>query len=478
VTQMLKDEALIVLASAIDETHDGLAHFTDRLKEIDDIPAFWWGDYPVWVSERKHHGLSAWPLSYDSHARLSICCPAGKSQYIVQTLAVKAFAARTLKHKLTDAEFSLLLDLATGLSVEGSAHKANVEVSTRRKQLQMIFRKLDVVSQVELISLVGQLVARFSSTLSALCVNNGIHWGDYTRHLPTGVRCGILQDADHGIVRYLEIGPVTGQTVIILHPMIFPEIDQNDVALFDELGWRTLWPIRTGCLSVGGSMTKDWSEHFEKSASDIRAIQQMCVDGPVLLIALVSSGAYATRFAERFPNCVKQIDFVSTCFSSGKGKSRDGYFGDFLLRGLRQNGRLAAVAIQHLVKAAFVPDQLEKTLRRIFRGSPKDQEVLDHEFNTSAGTERVTCAIRQSVASMRMDYLSQLNFCWTRTKQLGVSVQFWHGAQDTVHPLSDMTEFSQKITCKPPKVIAEMGHLTQGKPLRETFRKIAATYSK
>jgi len=325
---------------------------------------------------------------------------------------------------------------------------------------------------------VGQLVGRFSTILAALSAEDGTGWGDYLRHLPTGVRCGVLEDADHGPVRYLEIGPVTGQPIVILHPMIFPDISQDDVALFHTLGWRTLWPIRAGCLTASGAAPKNWSEHFERSVSDIRAIQQMCVGAPVPLVALVSSGAYATGFAECFPKCVKQIDYVSTCFSSGKGKSRDVYFGDFLLRSLRQNGRLAAVAVQHLVTAVFRQDQLETSLRRIFRGSPKDEEIIVSEFNTPAGAERMTFAIRQSVASMRLDYLSQLNFCWPRAKKLCVPVQFWHGAQDTVHPLSELTAFSQKITSRPPRIIAEMGHLTQGEPMRETFRQIAATYSK
>lgn len=477
-SQMLKEEALVVLASTVDETHDGLASFSNQLDEIDDVPTFWWGDYPVWVLVNGQQSLNAWPLRYDNHERLSIVCPMGQREYILDSAALREFATSTSGKKLTEAEFSLFLDLATGLSVEESARKASVVISTRRKQLQLIFRKLDVVSQVELISLVGQLVGRFSTTLAAFSAEDGTGWRNYLHHLPTGVRCGVLEDADHCPVRYLEIGPATGRPVVILHPMIFPDISQEDVALFHILGWRTLWPIRTGCLSVAGAVSKDWATHFERSASDIRAIQQMCVGGTVPLIALVSSGAYATGFAERFPNCVKQIDFVSTCFSSGKGKSRDVYFGDFLLRSLRQNGRLAAVVVQHLVKAIFRQDQLETSMRRIFRGSPKDQEIIDSEFNTSAGAERITFVIRQSVASMRMDYLSQLKFCWIRAKKLRVPVQFWHGAQDTVHPLSELTAFSERITSKPPQIIAEMGHLTQGEPLRETFRQIAATYSK
>jgi len=149
---MLKEEALVVLASAVNETHDGLANFSDRLSEIDEVPAFWWGDYPVWVVETRQQSLNAWPLRYDNHARLSVVCPMGQSEYTLDSSALREFATRTYGKKLTEAEFALFLDLATGLSVEESARKASVAVSTRRKQLQLIFRKLNVASQVELIS--------------------------------------------------------------------------------------------------------------------------------------------------------------------------------------------------------------------------------------------------------------------------------------------------------------------------------------
>ncbi len=475
---MLKDEAMAVIASAVEETHDGLAQFTEKLKVIDEVPAFWWEDHPVWISKSPRQHLNAWPLKFAEDDRILICSPEGERQYSLQIAALKDYATRSFDKAMTASEFALFLDLATGLSVEESAASANVAISTRRKQLQMTFRKLDVVGQVELVSLANQLISRFSTELTKAVVNDETQWGGYVHHLPTGARCGVVEGPDHDPVRYLEIGPVTGRPVIILHPMVFPHLDEHDVRLFDELGWRTLWPIRPGCLSVHGTTSKDWAVHCDRSASDIYIMQRICAGSPTPIIAMVSSGAYATEFAEKHPDCVQQIDFVSTCFSSGKGKTRDVYFGDFLLRGLRQNGRLTTVAIQHLAAVVFNKDQLETTLRRIFKGSRVDQDLLGLDFGSPSRRDRIKFAVRNSVESMRLDYLSQLHFCWSRTRKLGMPLQFWHGAQDKVHNLDDLTPFSQKISGKPPKVIAEMGHLTQGTPMRQAFRQIADTYSK
>ncbi|UWR23439.1 helix-turn-helix transcriptional regulator [Sulfitobacter sp. S190] len=467
-----------VIASSVDETHDGLALFSEKCREIDEVPAFWWGDYPVWIADIPRQRPNVWPLRFEGADRVLVCSPDAERQYCVQTAALKAFVTDTLDTKLTAAEFAVFLDLATGLSLEESASSAEVAVATRRKQLQTAFRKLDVVGQSELVSLANQLINRFSIVLARMIGRDETHWGGYVGHLPKGVRCGVLEGPDHDPVRYLEIGPVTGRPVIVLHPMIFPHIDPRDVEMFHTLGWRTFWPIRAGCLSVAGTTSKDWAAHCDRAVSDIHTVRGLCSDVSVPVVAMVSSGAYATAFAEKYPDHVQRIDFVSTCFTSGKGKSSDGYFGEFLLRGLQQNGRLAAIAIQHLATAVFGKEQLETTLRRIFKGSRTDMDLLDAEFGDPARRERITFAIRHSIESMRLDYLSQLNFCWSRTRKLGVPIQFWHGAQDAVHDLEEVVPFSHRIAGKPPEVVRDMGHLTQGAPMRQVYRRIAATYSK
>jgi hypothetical protein len=260
--------------------------------------------------------------------------------------------------------------------------------------------------------------------------------------------------------------------------MIFPNIDEEDVTFCDDLNLRLIWPVRSGCLSFGGARTRSWDQHCRNSVEDIRTVQSAITNNPVPLLALVSTGAYATAFAEKYLGCVERIDFVATCFSSGKGKSRDVYFGDFLLRSLRQNGRIALAAIHHISSAVFKRDQFEKTLRRVFRGSSADQEILDEEFGSDERVERIKFTIRHSIGSMRLDYLSQLNFCWKTARDIEVPMSFWHGSQDTVHKASDLNALSQRVTGRPPELIEQLGHLTQAAPLRETLRRIAATYSR
>ena len=477
-SQAQHSEALTVIASTVDETHDGLARFTSKLQSIDDVPSFWWNDFPVWSSSSALDQLPSWPIQKGDDGRIVVLSPDGTAQYQIEIALLIEFAAEAFNSPLSEAEFLLFVDLATGLSVEDAALRDGVALSTRRKQLQNCFRKLGVSSQGELISLANRVVFRLSEALHSQSRNGDSDWKAYLPFVPSGVRCGVIESSDHKAVRYLEFGAVTGKAVIVLHPMVFPNIDDEDVKQCQLLGLRMIWPVRAGCLSQGGASFNDWDVHCRRAVQDIRTVQQELVGTSVPVIALVSTGAYATGFAKEFPACVERIDFVSTCFSSGKGKSRDVYFGDFLLRNLRQNGRMAIVAIQHISGAVFRRNQFEKTLRRVFRGSAADQAILDDEFGTKKRAERIKFTIRHSIESMRFDYLSQLNFNWKSARKVNVPMGFWHGEQDTVHRVDDLADLSQCVCGQAPQLVKELGHLTQGAPFRATIQRIAALYSK
>ncbi len=470
--------ALSMLSTAIDETHDGLAQFTQQMKTLHDMPSFWWNDVPVWIDETPVDSLHRWPILSTRADMMSITRTVREGAFQLPLAALAQVLNDDQETALSAAEFRLFVDLAQGLTLEDSAVNAALATSTRRKQLQSIFGKLRVKSQAELVSLASQLVHRLHTHLEDQLKGQSELWGAYLPHLPSGARYGTLGTRDKSEVRYLDIGPVSGQPVLILHPMIFPHIGAKDVALFHQLGWRTIWPIRDGCLSLQTSRDKNWARHCAKTVEDLHATYQFMADTPIPVIALVSSGSYAVEFARTHSDCVSRIDFVSTCFSAGGRKTRDVYFGDFLLRNLRSNGRMAMLAIRHLAGGVHDKGRLEKTLRRVFANSLPDQTQLDADFATEARTDRLKTAILSSIDAMRHDYLAQLHFSWRTAKALNIPMQFWHGAEDKVHCLDDLTDLARNVSGCAPEVIPTMGHLTQGAPVRETFERIAATYLK
>ncbi|WGI22810.1 hypothetical protein [Amylibacter sp. IMCC11727] len=472
-------EALSVLSSTIDVTHDGLSQFSAQIGDMDRLPALWWNDVPVWLTPMSdlrtdHH----WPIVSCGANRIAIVRPSQNDAFELSTDAIRTLFNSSTDGVLTDAEFTLLLDLSAGLSLEDSATKAAITTATRRKQLQSIFKKLGVKSQIELFSLSSTKFQILRDTLTSTLDGHKDTWSSYQDFLPSGIRCGTVNHANGHTVRYLDIGPLTGKPVMVLHSMVFPNISAKDVALFHTLGWRTLWPIRTGCLCVQKERSVSWQDHCDTAVNDIEALRQTVTEDAVPLIALVSSGAYATEYARKYPDYVSEIDYVATCFSAGKNKTRDAYFGDFLTRNFKRNGGLALLAARHILSGLRKQSSVEKTLKRIFGESTPDQAQLKSDFASNARAERLMFAIHNSIDSMKYDYLSQIHFSWHRAKALLMPKTFWHGEDDVVHHQDDLIALAETVTGTKPNIIPNMGHLTQGEPFRRTMQLIAATYPK
>ncbi|WP_375280435.1 hypothetical protein [Pseudooctadecabacter sp.] len=469
-------DALPVIADALDEGHDGLVAFSDKLRSIDELPAFWFKDAPVWVVPRPET-LSVWPVQPAGGRKIGFADGGGEVSFVVPVDVWRDEVDGHISARLSDAEFQVFVDLACGLTLDDSATQAEVAVSTRRKQLQGVFRKLGVDSQAGLVGLAAQMTGRLASRLSALHHTNGADFGAYRQYLPKSVRCAALERDGCAPVRYLDMGPVTGRVVMILHPMVFPDITDADVAMFEELGVRAIWPVRPRCLSQSALQSGRWTDHCDHVVDDCATVLEAVAAGPVPVVALVSSGGYATALAHRYPDRVARIDFASTCYSAGRTRTRDGYFGDFLVSALRQNSRMAMVFAQHLTGAVFSTQRLERTFRRIFRGSAADGAVLDEAFGSPEKAARLTYAVRHSIGSMRYDYLGQVHFDWDAARRLVVPKHFWHGAQDCVHDLGDLSRLAEQVSGQPPQVLPQMGHLTEGAPLRDVLRAVVATYS-
>ncbi|MEL6690190.1 MAG: alpha/beta hydrolase [Pseudomonadota bacterium] len=472
-TTLDRDEAVGFIISAVDEDHDGLVSFSEKIQGLDSTPAFWLRDYPVYVRPLGDAALHPWPIL--PSARSLMALPGRTAVFELPRKALADTFQASVGASLTEAEAALLFDLASGKSLEESAQEAGTAVSTRRKQLQHVFRKLDVGGQVELVSLTGRLLNQLVSAADDLNTQSASTWEPYADHLPEGARYGVIGGSDGQTVRYLELGPHDGTPVLVLHPMVFPHLSEADVALFHELGWRTLWPLRPGCLGFAAHHSKGWDAHCKASVEAIAALHRLAGGGAMPVISLVSGGAYAVRFAEAYPGSVSRIDFVSTCFSAGKNKSRDVYFGDAFLRSVRQNGRMAVAAVQHLGGILSRGEsQRQKIARKVFGDCRVDQHLLDEEFSTPKRQERFSLASLHSMDSMRHDYLAQVHFSWREAAALPVPKVFWHGAQDRVHNVDDLKQLAQSVTGTASRVLPDMGHLTQGAPLRDVFRQIAA----
>lgn len=478
-----KLDALSGFSSLTDASHDALARFTLDLETFAGAPDFWSCDTPVWFGAPiKDMALSFWPVMARRGDKIALTCPSAMRPFwVFERDAFKAIEKNT-GSALSGAELRLAADLVQGLSLSDSAKNSGIATATRRKQLQTLSRKLNVSGQVELVALISRAIQQFTMELSAdsEVFSPAPPAGDtsffqYRKFLPEGARCGVLGGPDGRVVRYLDIGPPTGRPVMILHSMVFPHIDAEDVAQFHALGWRTLWPIRPGCLERTAHRNLSWQCHCDRAVEDMRVLADAMTDKPIALLPLVSATAYAVRFAEIFPQKVARLDFVATCFSAGKDGPED-YFFDRMMHRISKNSRIAAIAVAHVARSIGNKRQLEVTTRRVFSDSGVDQQQLDEEFATQVRRARFEMASLGSLDSVRLDYFSQIHFSWDRARSLSQPINFWHGVEDRVNNLAQVTRLSRSVANKAPHAVRGLGHLTQGAPMRTAYQAIAADF--
>ena len=466
-------QALSFVAQLAEEPHDGLTDLSAKLGSSGQNADFWWREYPVvFVSDPPK---SHWPILAVQGSTVTISKD-DKKAISVPKDAIRTFMREKVDNKaLSEAEFSLMIDLCAGLSIGDSARAADLAVETRRKQLKSAFRKLQTGGQAESISLIARLLNEFSAELTASFSIDSTGWDSYTQFLPKGVRYGTIQHAKNP-VRYLDIGPPDGRPVLVLHPMLFPHLDDVDVALFHELGWRTLWPVRPGCLEGPRHAQQGWHAHCRQAVEGIRAVHDMAGGAPAPIIALVSSAAYAAAYSEDAKDRVSRIDFIATCFSAGRHRLSNLYPLDGVLRLLHQNSRVALATIQHLAASLSKRERFEAAARLIFGDCAPDVAQLELDFGTQFRAERFRHAVSHSIDTMRLDYMSQIHFSWRRAAALPMRKQFWHGSDDGVHNFNHLVALSETVTPLPPRIFSGVGHHVQGHPLHKLLREVAKTY--
>lgn len=478
-----KLEAIAGLSGLIDASHDELADFTRDLQRYADAPDFWSGEIPVWIGPPvEFEARSFWPLVTRRGGMVDLSSSRDRRLFRVYERDLFKAIKENTGSEMSPSELRLATDFAHGLSLSASAESGGVATSTRRKQLQNLFRKLGANSQVELVALIIRAIEQFIADLSAdsglfspFSPGANTNVSGYQQYLPEGARYGVIGGPEGRQVRYLDIGPSNGRPVLILHSMVFPNIDPEDVALFHRLGWRTYWPIRPGCLERTTHRRLNWQLHCNNVVEDMRLLTEAVTDKPIPILSLVSAAAYAVSFSETHPHRVLRLDFVATCFSSGK-KGPENYFFDRMTHKLAQNGRIATIAIAHLARSMGKKKQLELTTRRVFGDSGVDQRQLDEEFGTEKRRERYEVASLGSLDSMRLDYFSQIHFSWDRARHLPHPISFWHGSEDRVNNFAQVTRLSRTVAKKDPYPVLGLGHLTQGTPMRAAYQAIAKDF--
>ena len=467
--------ALRAISSIPNFEHNELKKFSESIDETSPLPHANHNGEPVWrfdedatipaffqtlVQRSREVDHIVFEDSYFAHLL--------KSRVVVSTRsALRGIVEIDLDQPLTEAEFRLALHLMQGHDLKGSAALDRIGYETKRSQFKALASKLAARGQSE--------VVRILTSKTLLELSFLVHADRHTdldayanAYLPKDVRRMTLRSPSGQSVPVLDYGPMDGDPIVALHPMIFPPLGQEEIDQAFERNVRLIWPLRPGLLDRS-SPTLNSSSYIDASVEGAAAVLNQVIGGPAPVLAFVSSGAVATRLAIRQPEMVESISFVSTCYSAGKSTVSLPYFGAELVELAFRSEAIMTRTVVALQKYMTNDQRFRRMCDFVLRGSEKDLSHIRAEFDGSDSGRRLHDAILYSPESIRLDFFNQTQFSWSELAKIETPYRFLHGAQDSIHPPKKLAKLLSRIGAHDLNVVDEMGHLPHFDDLRRSI---------
>lgn len=360
---------------------------------------------------------------------------------------------------LTANEFRLVANLLAGRDLREAALNSGASYETRRKQLQVIFHKLDVNSQSGLVrtvslGLIGCLLDRLSEARIERDPERELlrrHYGDeallHTFALRSGRRLQVW-----------EFGPRDGIPCLFFHQMLAPTVLAPDkVSELHAHGVRWITVPRF-FWEAGPAETGQMAAHY---ADDLAEVVEMMFPGPVTCVAANTGVAWAAFFATRHPHLARRLVLVGSPFPTTLGQkaskpaSLQHAFSNVMRTGpaalnvvmksylrLTRSKRLSALAMRHTYREPG-PDQaaLESLLEK---GWMQDWIEL---IGVRAGDR-----IAADLALNQWDWVSAL-------EKYNGGVDFIHGDTDRMVPPHYIAQAVERIRQANLIMVEDAGHL-------------------
>jgi len=384
----------------------------------------------------------------------------GRESYLI-SLEIINVALVNLGHtEFSPAELRLSAQIVAGLQLKDAANDDNVSLETKRSQLKSIMRKTNVGRQQDVLRVLLPELSRLVNPINWNRDEQQIFNRYAQEFLCNDIRCQRLSDEEGRNVRILDYGPLRGKPVLVLHPMIFPDITTDDVEFAFKHNLRLIWPLRPGILETTPSH-KNVQQYADETLEGIDLAWKHLCGEPTPIIAMVSSAWHAVAYARLNPKKISEITFSATCFSAGKYENSMIYFGSSVAELCSRNVWLMTKTVDFIRNNVKDMDRFRSTIYRIFRNSPPDLEVLDREFGPPHYGARIVLALTESPESVKQDYFNQVHFRWSSLESLIAPVRFIHGTRDSIHKISDVRTMIESVGNYDLYCLKDAGHLMQ-----------------
>lgn len=368
---------------------------------------------------------------------------------------------------LTPSEMRVALQLVQGDSLRAASVVDNIGYETKRTHFKTLAGKLGLSGQTEVVRVLTAHIfsqmahvaqPQSSSDLELYATN---YWPNEVRRLSLSSPMGYS-------VPVIEYGPIDGTPIVVLHPMIFPPLGYEEITHAYKFGLRMIWPLRCGLLNRSAPIQRA-DDHLNASVEGALAVLEQLIGQPTRILALVSSGAVATRTALRRPDLVKSICFAATCYSAGRKSARFRYFGADLAELALRNEAIMTRTVTAMRSYAENEHRFRKMIETVFKGSERDLYHISNEFAGPDHGERLRAAVLRSGESIKQDFFYQTHFRWSEIADLDVPIRFVQGSDDSIHPPSDLSRLVNDLQVSDFSILDGMGHLPHGEDLMRTI---------
>lgn len=377
---------------------------------------------------------------------------------------------------LTNTEKRVICHILTGLTPKQSAELDRVKSETRRGQLKQACAKLSVSGQNSLVRLVMSQTIHLLFYIEEEKRQSGEVADFAASHFPTNVRLILWRLPDGRTLRVFETGDEDAPPVLIQHGLFFVALIQSLAPQASKQGLRLLVPLRGGYWSQQSKDTPiDAAKAELQWDADLRSYIEGQFASGVVMVGHSMGCVHALRFAEQFPNLLRNFVLVSPYFGRAPQENRA-----YLSRIMNVLGRVRSNQILfRMVASQFAHSYsnnriARSALYRIFRDSSEDMKVIKGDGSLPAFDEWFGTLFRNSVDGIAEDFQSILRFDAHQLNQTPSPCTVLYGDQDPI-AWSDEIEraFSttQDQTCKR---IRGVGHFLMVSAPNELLRVLSA----
>jgi pimeloyl-ACP methyl ester carboxylesterase/DNA-binding CsgD family transcriptional regulator len=212
--------------------------------------------------------------------------------------------------KLTDVELEITKAVVTGQSLADLASDRKRSLGTVRQQTKKLLGKLNLHSQIELVTLYSGF-SKFS--LSNLMESQESNESDRqsSQH--------VLTRPHERIIDFECAGPVSGKPVLFLPALLGGNTITPDInASLETLNIRLIMPWRPGLSQSQENGPPDFAS-FERYADDLSALFDQLKLKSCVVIGHITSTIFALAFAKYHPSRVKKLVIVNGIIPTAKG---------------------------------------------------------------------------------------------------------------------------------------------------------------